>query len=287
MPGTPTPRRKRLGSHLREVRERAAGTTEEISELLRIDPSTVSRYETGHVRPPWPSMQAMLGHYQATAEDRSKATELWEDAGQRAIRLTVPTGSSKAFRSLLRAESEAATMRVLSTVAIHGQLQTREYARAIHASGHRLWEHVTQVEHFVTARLKRQKRLTGPNPLHLHVVLDEVVIRRTVGGPEVMAEQLAHLLKVGQEDNVTLQVIPFSAGVYGTMSGGCTIIGYGEDEDYQPAVYVEHTVGGEWVEDRADVQRFELMFGDVAETALEPDDSAELIRSAMKALGEP
>jgi transcriptional regulator with XRE-family HTH domain len=260
-------------------------TVEDTADMLRLDESTVSRYETGHVRPPWASLQAMLGYYTASAEDRTKATELWEDAGQRAVRLTMPTGSSKAFRSLLRAESEATSMRVLATLTVHGLLQTPDYVRAIQAIGHRVRDPGTDVEHYVTARLKRQKRLTEPNPLRLHVLLDEVAIRRVVGGPDVMAGQLQHLLDSGQRENITLQVIPFDAGAYGTMSGGCTIIGYGDDE-YQPAVYVEHTAGGEWVEDRADVQRFELMFDDMVETSLGPDESAELIRSALSALGE-
>jgi transcriptional regulator with XRE-family HTH domain len=285
MAGTPTPRRKRLGSHLRQVRERSDTQIEEIAKLLRIDESTVSRYETGYLRPLWPSLQAMLGMYDASDEDREKATELWEDSAQRAVRLSVPTGSSKAFRSFLRAESEATAMRVLSPHTVHGLLQTPDYARAVHASAHRFRDPETQAEHYVKARLKRQKRLTDTDPLRLHALLDEVVIRRVVGGPEVMAEQLRHLLRIGQQENIVLQVLPFSVGAYGTMSGGCTIIGYGGDE-YQPAVYVEHTAGGEWVEDRADVERFELMFEDLTKASLEPRKSAELISSALEALGE-
>lgn len=285
MPGTPTPRRKRLGGHLREVREKSDTPIEEIAELLRVDDSTISRYETGYVRPPWPSMQAMLSHYQASADDRSKATELWEDAGQRAVRLTVPTGASKAFRALLRAESEATTMSVLSTLAVHGLLQTPDYVRAIQASAHRVRDPETDLAHYVKARLRRQDRLTGPNPLRLHALLDEAVIRRVVGGRAVMTGQLRHLVEAVERDNITIQVIPFEIGSYGTMSGGCTIIGYGEEE-YQPAVYVEHTAGGEWVEDQADVQRFQAMFDDLIGESLGPDESAEFIRSALRTLGE-
>jgi transcriptional regulator with XRE-family HTH domain len=285
MPTTPTPRRKRLGTHLRTIRERSASSIEEVAALLKLDESSVSRYETGHIRPPWSSLQVMLLHYKATDSEGAKATELWEDAGQRAVRLTVPAGSSKAFRSLLRAEAEASTMRVLSTLAVHGLLQTPDYVRAIQASAHRVFAPGTEIEHYVKARLKRQERLAGDEPLQLHAVLDEVVIRRVIGGREVMAGQLRHLLETGQRENITIQVIPFAVGAYGPMSGGCTIIGY-DAAEYQPAVYIEHAAGGEWVEDRDDVQRFESMFDDTIEASLGPDESAELIRSALKALGK-
>lgn len=245
--------------------------------MLRVDGSTISRYETGHVRPPWASVVAMLGLYSGTADDLDRATELWEDAGQRAVRLSVPAGSSKEFRAFLRAESEADLMHVLSPLVVHGLLQTPEYARAVHGSAFRFRDPAAKVERYVAARLNRQKRLEGPEPLRLNAVLDESVIRRVVGGPAVMAAQLRHLLDVADRDNVTLRVIPFGAGSYGTMSGGCAIIGC-SDEEYRPAVYVEHSAGGVWVEDEADVQRLQLMLGDVMGAALGPDESADLIR---------
>lgn len=258
---------------------------ETVAELLRVDAATVSRYETGYLRPSWPAVQAMLQMYGGTDEDRARALELWEDAGQRATRLTVPVGSSKEFRAFLRAESEADTMRVLAPLVVHGLLQTPAYARAVHDSAHRFRDPEGEVERYVSARLSRQKRLEGPEALQIHALLDESVIRRAVGGPEVMAEQLQHLLALSGRDNIKLQVIPFGAGAYGTMSGGCSIIGYREKE-YTPAVYVEHSAGGAWVEDEADVRRFLAMYDDTVEAALEPDASAELIRSQLGVLKE-
>ncbi|MEO6085362.1 MAG: helix-turn-helix transcriptional regulator [Umezawaea sp.] len=282
---TPTPRKKRLGQHLKVARERSTTLAETVAELLRVDAATVSRYETGYLRPSWPAVQAMLQMYGGTDEDRARALELWEDAGQRATRLTVPAGSSKEFRAFLRAESEADNMRVLAPLVVHGLLQTPAYARAIHDSAHRFRDPEGEVERYVSARLSRQKRLEGPEALQVHALLDESVIRRAVGGPEVMAEQLRHLLTLSERDNITLRVIPFGAGAYGTMSGGCSIIGYREKE-YTPAVYVEHSAGGAWVEDEADVQRFLAMYDDTVEAALEPDASAALIRSQLGVLKE-
>jgi hypothetical protein len=282
---TPTPRKKRLGRHLKAVRERSATLAETVAELLRVDAATVSRYESGYLRPSWPAVQAMLQTYGGTDEDRARALELWDDAGQRAVRLTMPVGSSKEFRAFLRAESEADTMRVLAPLVVHGLLQTPEYTRAIHDSGHHFRDPEADVDGYVSARLSRQKRLEGPDALRVHALLDEAVVKRIVGGPSVMAEQLWHLLALSERDNITLQVIPFGAGSYGTMSGGCSIIGYRES-DYTPAVYVEHSAGGAWVEDEADVRRFLAMYDDTVEAALEPDASAALIRSQLGVLKE-
>jgi hypothetical protein len=260
-------------------------SSEAVAGLLRVDTATISRYETGYLRPSWPAVQAILGMCHGTDEDRTRALELWDDAGQRAVRLTVPAGSSKEFRAFLRAESEADTMQVLSPLVIDGLLQTPAYARAIHDSAHRFRDPDAKVERYVAARLDRQKRLEGPDPIRVHVLLDEAVIRRVIGGPTVMTEQLRHLLELRKRDNVTLQVIPFGEGAYGNMSGGCMIIGYA-DKEYAPAVYVEHTAGGVWVEDGADVQRFQSMFDDTVEAALGPDKSAKLIRSQLEVLKE-
>ncbi|WP_414639235.1 DUF397 domain-containing protein [Actinophytocola sp.] len=106
-----------------------------------------------------------------------------------------------------------------------------------------------RTERYVSARMSRQARLTGPSPLKLHALIDEAVVRRVVGSPQVMAEQLDHLLDMGKRDNVTIQVVPFDVGAYGTMSGAIMIIGYPGDDDL-PAVYLEHAAGGVWVEMR-------------------------------------
>ena len=175
---TPTPRKRRLGQHLKAVRERSSTLAETVADLLRVDAATVSRYETGYLRPSWPAVQAMLQTYDGTEEDRARALELWDDAGQRAVRLAVPVGSSKEFRAFLRAESEADNMRVLAPLVVHGLLQTAAYARAVHDSAHRFRDPEAEVERYVTARLSRQKRLEGPEPLQLHALLDEAVIGR-------------------------------------------------------------------------------------------------------------
>ena len=282
MPTTPTRRKRRLGLFIEQLRSDAGLHLRDGAELLRVKEPTVSRYETGHIRPGWPALQALLGLYDADADQRAEAAQLWEDAGEPAARVVTPAGSSKPFRAYLRAEAEADNERMLTPLAIPGLLQTVAYARAINSSG-RQFHASDRTERYVSARMSRQTRLTEPSPLKLHALIDEAVIRRIVGSPAVMVEQLNHLLGMGVRNNVTIQVVPFGAGAYGTMSGAFMIIGYPGDDDL-PAVYLEHAAGGVWVENEGDVGRFSAMFDEVADQALTSEGSAELIADEVRDL---
>lgn len=281
MPSTPTRRKKRLGQLLARLRNEADKALADASKLLRVAEPTVSRYETGHIRPGWATLQALLSFYAASDDERAEAASLWEDAGERATRLVTPSGSPKEYRAFLRAEAEADTAKTVEPHVVPGLLQTHAYARAINATGRQF--HTSAPERYVTARLSRQARLTSPAPLHLHALIDESVIRRVVGGAEVMREQLNHLVTAADRDNVIIQIVPFDLGSYGTMSGGFTIIGYSDPDD-PPAVYLEYAGGGSWVENVSDVQHFADMFAEIAESALSVEDSADLIRAQAKVL---
>lgn len=281
MPTTPTRRKRRLGLFMERLRQDAGLNLRDGAELLRVKEPTASRYETGHIRPGWAALQALLGLYGATREQRAEAAQLWEDAGEPATRVVTPAGSSRAFRAFLRAEAEADSERDLSPLLVPGLLQTAAYARVVNASG-RQFHASERTERYVTARMNRQARLTGPHPLALHAIIDESVIRRVVGGRSVMIEQLDHLLKTGSHDNVTIQVVSFGAGSYGTMTGPFTIIQYATDDP--SAVYLEHSAGGVWVENDKDVERFEAMFDEVADAALTPEQSMALIAAEVREL---
>jgi hypothetical protein len=115
----------------------------------------------------------------------------------------------------------------------------------------------------------------------VHVILDEAVIRRIIGSKIVMRHQLEHLPAVGGWPSVTIQVMPFDAVVYGTMSGSCVTVVH---TDGSRGVYLEYPAGGAWVDNDKDVRRFTTMFDDAVNTALTPDASAELIRRQARAL---
>jgi transcriptional regulator with XRE-family HTH domain len=289
----PTRASKRLGEFLLNLRSREGVnfTLRDAAAELRVRDSSVSRFESGQIVPNWPAVQSLLRLYDATDDELAKVSQLWEQAknGPKPVRL--PSEAPIAFRRLVNEEREAQGIRCLSMTVITGYFQREEYAKAIIAAGRTFSSNPVRVP----SRLSRQQLLAPPFSLPVHALLDEAVITRVVGNPQIMADQLRHLLTLGEQHNITMQVVPFGAGAYGTMSGACTIVDYPEGEG--SGVYLEYPAGGVWVEAKPDVDCFTAMFDDVSgrlspveddETswpaALDPSESADLIRSKIRTL---
>ncbi len=283
---TPTRAKFRLGKYLAELRNRAGFSRVAAAEYIKTNESSVGRYEAGHVLPTWGTVLTLLHYYDALPREISNASDLWDAARDEPPSIRLPHGTPKAFRRLMNAEREAPTQRHIETSIIPGLLQTEGYARALMDAGRAIQRPDLNVETVISTRLARQQRLVEEDPLILHILLDEAAIVREVGGPEVMGEQLAALLVGAERENITLQVVPFGAGAYGSMSGSSVIVDYPQ-EDETPGVYLEYPAGGAWVDNEDDVQRITGTFDEVATLALSPAETTDLIRQRIKALENP
>jgi transcriptional regulator with XRE-family HTH domain len=272
----PTRLKKRLGTFLREVRQRADRTMDEAADHLKTRRPTVSRYETGEVLPVWSTVHMLLAFYDATEDDLSQAARLYDDAKDEPRSVRLPAGAPKAFRKLVNAEREAVRERELAPYVIPGLLQTKRYAQALEEAAHAFYEPDMRPDSVVAARMNRQQPLDSPDPMLLHALIDEAVIRREIGSSDVQREQLDHLLALAERPNITLQVIPYTAGGYGTMNGSFIIVDYPEP-DAVPGVYLEYPAGGAWVDNEADVRRFTTTFDQAAARALPPAETNGLI----------
>jgi transcriptional regulator with XRE-family HTH domain len=275
----PTVRRRRLGSELRRLREAQSIKLEEVAEKLGLAPSTLSRIETGKAPTRSAYLTTMLDIYgvddpvqkrmlvdMAREGHRKGWWAVWEDA--------LPTG----FGIYVGLEAEAASLRVYEAQVVHGLLQTEEYARAVMTTVRRR-QSPAEIDRLVKLRMRRQEALAKAAPLELWIILDEAVIRRAMGPPDLMKRQLAHLVEASQWPNVTLQVLEFSSGFHPALNGPFAIIEFPERFD-PDVVYSEGVVGQAYVEERekevkAQVEAFDLLRA----TALPPADSAELIRT--------
>ncbi len=131
----------------------------------------------------------------------------------------------------------------------------------------------------MAARLSRQSLLEKSRPALLWVVLDESVIRRPVGGPGVMREQLAFVLHAADTPYIEVQMLPFAAGAHSAMGDSLTLLSFGNAPD---VAYLEAWHSGELVEDRVMVARHSHRYDLVHARALPPEASAALIRRVMK-----
>jgi hypothetical protein len=168
-------------------------------------------------------------------------------------------------------------------VIVPGYLQTAEYAAEIWRGARRLTRSDSETV-AASERQERQELLTRKeNPLELHALIDEVALCRMIGGPDVMAAQLDHLLTASGRPNVTIQVLPFGLGAYGPLTGALVLLGFA-DPDEPGLAYLEYIAGGQTVENEDGVAMLSAVWDDVAAAAPSPRQSKRLIRAAREAV---
>jgi len=280
MPSTQTRHKRRLGQFLQRLRERSALTHSDVAEYLRRVQSSISKIENGYMLCSYSELAAMLAFFDASEQERAEAQEMWEEARSSVRRVRHSSSFPHEYRNYVRSESEADSVRALSTHVLPGLLQTPAYVRAINAAADRVVDELA-LERAVAGKRSRQKRLSDPDPLRLHALIDESALRREVGGPAVMREQLRHVLESAEQEHITVQVVPFELGAYAFSSGPMVILGFEDAADHD-AIYLEHPCGGHWVRSRRTVEEFAQTFADVAARAPSPEESADLVATAMR-----
>jgi transcriptional regulator with XRE-family HTH domain len=279
----PTVRRRRLGSELRRLREDHSIKLEEVAERLGVAASTLSRIETGKAPTKSVYLTAMLEMYGVTDPAQRQVLVDMAREGHRKGWWSVyddvlPTG----FGIYVGLEAEAAGLRAFEGEAVQGLFQTPDYARAILREV-QVRDTDEQVERLVDLRMKRQEVLDRNPPLDVWMILDEAVVRRTIGGPEVMRDQLARLVEESKKPNVTLQVLPFETDSHAGLRGPFSILEFPERADADVA-YVESVAGIIYLEKEREVRTCAEAFDRLRAAALSPGQSSDLIFEAAKDL---
>ncbi|MFI1487651.1 DUF5753 domain-containing protein [Streptomyces sp. NPDC020747] len=161
--------------------------------------------------------------------------------------------------------------------AIPGLLQTKEYARDVLALSFPGEEQ--GLEEQVAARMGRQSLLRDEDAPHFRAVLDESVLRRPMRDEAAWTRQLKHLLTIAEQPKVTLQVLPFSAGLHHLMGTSLTILWL---PDGRSAAYTETNVNGELFEEPAEVERLKLSYDLLRDFTLSPRKSVNVIQKVME-----
>ena len=178
------------------------------------------------------------------------------------------------FREHLEYEAKARQLRIWELSLIPGLFQTEEYARAqFTLAGEK------DIEGAVSARMARQGILTKDAPPFVWVVLDQAVISRPMGGPEVMREQLAKLLELSALHHVSVRVVPWSAGGHLGQEGAFKVMTVGATD----VVYTEASMGGRLAQGTSEVESFAILYDQISVKALPEDLSRSLIQEVMEA----
>lgn len=178
-------------------------------------------------------------------------------------------------------EAEAGSVFTYGALLIPDLLQTADYARAV-LSATTLEPSTEMVEHRVAQRLHRQARLTGPSPLAVTAILDECALRRLVGGPTVMAAQLAALLRAAERPHITVHVLPFTIGARPGMSHGFTL--FTSPDPLRDHVHLRTIAGDLLLTHPTHIHRFTTLSALMQATALSPTASHDVLQSIHRSL---
>ncbi|MGQ4268595.1 helix-turn-helix domain-containing protein [Nocardiopsis changdeensis] len=284
--GSTVPRRQ-LGRYLRDLRNQARLTVRKAAKELEWSEAKIWRIETGQTSLRSLDVEAMCRIYGAPADltdalmalaKETKARGWWHSYGD-----VIPED----FDVYIGLEEAASTMNWYESELVPGLFQTEGYARAI-IQASQPDEDAEEIERRVHVRVARQTLITRTTaPPTLEVVLNEAVLRRSVNGPAMMAEQLDHLVEVGRLPNVSLRVLPFSVGLHhGVMSGPFVMLGFPLNGDGKPSepptVYVDGFTGALYLDKDHEVSRYQAAFANIWDASLDEADSEQMIASVAR-----
>jgi transcriptional regulator with XRE-family HTH domain len=274
--GSPTARRRELGSVLRSLREGTGLTTEQVAEQLGVSRSKISRLENGQRGASEADIIQLCELYQVADEHRSRLTELAAEGKQRPW---WPVSLPHAHYVGLEAEADSISDYGLAVVP--GLLQTPDYARALMRAGPpTLAPRI--VEERVQARMARQHRLFTEAAPTFTAVLDESVLHRVVGSPAVMLAQLRQLLEMTQLPNVNIRIVPFDAGVVPAGVNKFIVLRFARP-DVADIVHIEELTGHRYLDEPSDVEAYNTTFRILTSLSADPTASMAMVLAKLTA----
>ena len=276
--------RRRLRLALRKAREASGFRQDQVAGHMDWSASKLTRIEAGQVSVSTNDLKALLALYGVTDDARVRQMlELGRISRQRAWWSTYRDRLSNEFYAYLGLEAEASAMRAYQPLLVPGLLHTPAYARALIAETSPFHLAPDDVDDRVSLRMTRQREvLDQADPPSVIVVLDEAVIRRPVGGSAAMREQLLHLIASIERANLTIEILPFTAGPYPAMYAPFVILEFPDDED-APVVYMENAFTVDIVLERPDeIELYHQAFDKMRELSLSAKDSVRLLKKAAE-----
>jgi transcriptional regulator with XRE-family HTH domain len=279
--GGPTVLRMLLGSQLRRLREAKGITRDEAGYTIRASGSKISRMELGRVSFKERDVADLLGLYGVTeASERDPLLDLARKANNTGWWHRYNDVLPSWFQVYVGLEDAATLIRTYEVQFIPGLLQTESYARAIMSVGQAGAEE-EEVERRVRLRSGRQRLLGRSGGPRFWAVIDEAALHRLIGGPDVMREELEHLLDALKYPNVILQIMPFRSGGHAAEGGPFTLLRFPEP-DLPDVIYVEHLTSALYLDRREDVDKYTEVMERLCVEAEPPECTADIINSIME-----
>lgn len=255
-----------LAKELARLREESGKSLATLGEETTYDRAYLHKLETG-ARVGSPGVIAALQAVYGSASEH--LTMLWQLAREDAF--------ADKYKRFMQLEAKATVRYEYAAGIIPGLLQTEAYAREVLQAARP--RDANDLSEQVAARLGRQDLLQGDDPPHYRAVLDEAVLRRVGRDPEEWMKQLEHLVESSELPNVTIQVLPFSAGLHALMGTSLTILWL---PDGKAVAYTEDQHSGQLLESAKDVENLRLSYDLLRDLALSPRKSVAFIKRLME-----
>jgi transcriptional regulator with XRE-family HTH domain len=277
----PTVRRMLVGAQLRRLRTEQGLTREQAGEAIRASEWKIHRLENGQVGFKDRDVVDLLALYGVTdPAEVDPLLAMARDANNPGWWQQYGDLLPQWFRAFVDLESAATLIRTYEGQLVPGLLQTEDYMRAV-VGGAYLGEVPEELERRVALRMARQALLERPAAPRLWAVVDEAALRRPVGGREVMRGQLERLIQATKLPDVTLQVLPWSAGAHPAMTRAFSILRFG-DQDLPDVVYVEHLTNALYLDRREDVNQYLHVMDTISVRAASPDKTVDTLHKLLQ-----
>jgi hypothetical protein len=277
----PTVPQRVLAAALERHRDNAGLTRDDVAQKLEWSAMKPYRIETARVAVSPGDIRELALLYKlddaATEQLVTLARQAKRPGWWKGMAEALPFG----FAVHLELESTARGIRTFAEQFVPGLWQTEDYARAV-LGARSVTSSPEQIERQVTVRMRRQQVLDrdDPPPPEMWTVLDEAVIRRVVGGRDVMRAQLGRLREVSSGPWVTLQVLPFSAGAHMAAYGAFSL--FDPSDPAFPVTASSDRPAGTLIEDDpSSIDQYTRIFDHLRATALNPAESRALISEAI------
>jgi transcriptional regulator with XRE-family HTH domain len=235
----PAAMRRRLIVELRRLRAQAKVTQRQVAERLDWSPSKIIRIEQGVVGISVTDLRALLNYYGVTDEHTlNDYAEMARGSKRQPFtdyRDILPADTIRFFGY----EATASIIRQVELNVLPGLLQTEDYARSLLAAQ---GIEKARADKLIESRRERQELLERPNPPEIFFIIDEGVLRRTVGGQTVMNRQLDRLVQAAKQPNVSIQVLPFALGAHAALAGPFVYLEFPTKDD-PDVLYFENPLG--------------------------------------------
>ncbi|MER6817361.1 helix-turn-helix transcriptional regulator [Spirillospora sp. NPDC000708] len=268
----PTARHRRLAAELRRLREQAELTPETAAGILGWSRTKLVRIETAKNLPTVPDVAHILETYGGSAAVRAALLQLARDIRTRGWWTSYHDVLAGSYAEL---EDAADRIRSWQTEVVPGLLQTPEYARVLIEG--EFPRDPAEVDRRLQARMTRRARLARTDAPTFEVLLAEEVLRRPVGGREVMIGQLAALLEAGRRAGTTVRVVPMAIDYRPALGLGSIVLFQFTAPLELDTAYVDTIAGGMYIEDIAQVARCSVTLDRISDAALPLKESVDLI----------